>query len=340
MRSQLISFLNFFLLLQTSVSFGSNTFGYEPLSQQLQKYDESFLQKNAVQIINVQRDGHDIHARFFENKDKKNSPLVVAAHGFPDSLHLYDKLAPLIQKQLSVVTFDFLGWGRSAKPTGNFKYNSLGLKADLDSVIKAASRNQNQKVILICHDISAFPVIDWALENQDRVAHLVILNSVYHRTENLFPPQGIFLFGSNEAKYAREYLTKISISKPSFFQAMVEEQLTRFMSTSEAREKFTPIFVAQAKNIMPAFFQLNSQLVEEVTARTVRVKKGDLKRFKNKVSIIFGEDDPYLTKGLGADFTKEFPNSELHLIPGAGHYVQLDKAENTAEIILNAASKN
>jgi pimeloyl-ACP methyl ester carboxylesterase len=36
-------------------------------------------------------------------------------HGFPDNLHIYDRLVPALHGR-QVITFDFLGWGASDKP--------------------------------------------------------------------------------------------------------------------------------------------------------------------------------------------------------------------------------
>jgi pimeloyl-ACP methyl ester carboxylesterase len=42
-------------------------------------------------------------------------PAIVLLHGFPDNLHLYDRLVPELP-QRRVVTFDFLGWGDQTSP--------------------------------------------------------------------------------------------------------------------------------------------------------------------------------------------------------------------------------
>ena len=47
--------------------------------------------------------------------ETSDAPYILM-HGFPDSLHLYDRLAPLLAKKRRVITFDFLGWGNSDKP--------------------------------------------------------------------------------------------------------------------------------------------------------------------------------------------------------------------------------
>ena len=96
-------------------------------------------------------------------------------HGFPDNLHLYDRLIPYLWPPRRVVTFDFLGWGDSDKPLG-YAYTSKNQVLDLDAVIKQRKLGQ---LVLVAHDASGPPAIDWALEHSDQVAALVLLNTYY-----------------------------------------------------------------------------------------------------------------------------------------------------------------
>jgi pimeloyl-ACP methyl ester carboxylesterase len=80
----------------------------------------------------------------------------VLLHGFPDSLHLYDRLVPELA-QRRVVTCDFLGWGRSDKPVG-YAYSASNQTGDLDAVIEDL---QLASVVLVAHDASGPPAIDW-----------------------------------------------------------------------------------------------------------------------------------------------------------------------------------
>ena len=52
------------------------------------------------------------------------------------------------------------------------------------------------------------------------------------------------------------------------------------------------------------------------------------------VRIIFGDADPSLNSGVARSFHQLFPGSELFLIPGAQHFVQLDEPEQVAHLIL------
>src|SRR5215467_2018379 len=75
----------------------------------------------------VQRGQHRIYAREYAGAE----PSIILMHGFPDNLHLYDRLVPLLAPPRRVVVFDFLGWGSSDKPFG-YPYTHQNLEGDLD----------------------------------------------------------------------------------------------------------------------------------------------------------------------------------------------------------------
>src|SRR5215468_3734731 len=63
----------------------------------------------AYQETVVRRDQHRIHVRDHPG----SGPPIILMHGFPDNLHLYDRLVPYLSPPRRVVLFDFLGWGSS-----------------------------------------------------------------------------------------------------------------------------------------------------------------------------------------------------------------------------------
>jgi haloalkane dehalogenase len=86
-----------------------------------------------------------LHARDYAGEE----PAIVLLHGFPDNQHLYDRLVPELARR-RVVTFDFLGWGRSDKPAG-YTYTASNQTGDLDAVI---THLQLASVVLVAHDAS------------------------------------------------------------------------------------------------------------------------------------------------------------------------------------------
>ena len=100
----------------------------------------------------VQRDQHRIYVRDHPGAE----PAIILMHGFPDSVHLYDRLSPYLSPPRRVVLFDFLGWGSSDKPSG-YPYTADNQVGDLDAVITQLRLGQ---VVLVAHDASGPPAID------------------------------------------------------------------------------------------------------------------------------------------------------------------------------------
>ncbi len=59
-----------------------------------------------------------------------------------------------------------------------------------------------------------------------------------------------------------------------------------------------------------------------------------LRSFPRPVRIIFGAGDRWLNAGVARRFHQLFPNSELFLLPQAGHYVQVDEPAEVSRLIL------
>ena len=62
----------------------------------------------AYQETFVQRHQHRIYVRDHPGAE----PAIILMHGFPDNVHLYDRLSPYLSPPRRVVLFDFLGWGQ------------------------------------------------------------------------------------------------------------------------------------------------------------------------------------------------------------------------------------
>ena len=275
----------------------------------------------------VRRDQHRIYAREYVGGE----PTIILMHGFPDNLHLHDRLVPYLSPPRRVVTFDFLGWGRSDKPL-DYPYTAKNQEGDLDAVIRQQKLGQ---VVLVAHDASGPPAIDWALEHPDQVATLVLLNTYYCAMPTLRPPEAIFLFSTPLIR---------SIARPIsgalnqlIFRRMYWWQVGKFFRDAEIRNQFVPLLYQQfdaTPSTRPAFFSLNEDLLPTIRAGSKSVPK--LEEFGRPVRIIFGASDPYLNRGVAQRFHELFPTSDLFLLPSARHFVQMDEPEEVARLILSA----
>ncbi len=84
----------------------------------------------------------------------------------------------------------------------------------------------------------------------------------------------------------------------------------------------------------PAFFGLNAVLRQAIADRARNLPR--MAKFKPPVLIVFGADDRSLNSGVAREFDDIFPNSSLHLVKKACHYVQLDAPAAVAKFVLEA----
>ena len=274
----------------------------------------------------VRRDQHRIRVREYPGEE----PAIILMHGFPDNLHLYDRLFPYLSPPRRVIAFDFLGWGGSDKPLG-FPYTATSQVDDLDAVI---TQLRLQQVILVAHDASGPPAIDWALANSEHVAGLVLLNTYYCAMPTLRPPEAIWLFSTPLVRNIARPVSRMF--GHWIFRRMYQWQVGRFFRDAEVRDKFVPLLYRQfdaTPSARPAFFRLNEDLLRTIRSGTRTLPK--LREFKRPVRIIFGDADPYLNKGVAQRFHQLFPTSELFLVPGARHFVQMDEPAQVARLILD-----
>lgn len=77
-------------------------------------------------------------------------PTVVLVHGYPDSSHVWDKVAQPLSARYRVVAYDVRGAGESSAPNHTSAYDLEHLVADLAAVVDAVS--PGQPVHLVAHD--------------------------------------------------------------------------------------------------------------------------------------------------------------------------------------------
>jgi pimeloyl-ACP methyl ester carboxylesterase len=254
-------------------------------------------------------------------------PAIVLMHGLPDNHHLYDRVLPYLGDR-RVVTFDFLGYGDSDKPE-RFAYTADEQTRELDSVIAALGL---ERVILVAHDASGPPAIDWAVAHPDRVERLVLLNTYYCSMKSLHAPEAVWLFSTPGVRPVARWISRRF--GDLVFRRMFFWQVGRFFRDASVRDAFVPILYQQfahTPSAHRAFFGINEDLRSTLRERTSR--RYDLARFDRPVRILFGAADPYLNADVARDFAKLFPNADLHLVPGARHFVQMDEPQRVAEEI-------
>jgi pimeloyl-ACP methyl ester carboxylesterase len=223
-----------------------------------------------AQTLPVSRGPYRLHAELAPGPGLP----VVLMHGFPDSTHLYDRLVPHLAGRAPVVRFDFLGWGRSDKPAG-YPYTADNQAVDLTAVIGALDEHAGGgRLVLVAHDASGPPAIDWALAQPDRVARLVLLNTYYHWTAALRRPPAIALYSTPVIRAAARAVVR---RRPELDRRLYTWQVGQFIADPGVREQLVPQLYEQFLPARPAFWRLNDDLLGAVLSR--RRRTGELRRF-------------------------------------------------------------
>ena len=110
-------------------------------------------------------------------------------------------------------------------------------------------------------------------------------------------------------------------------------QVGRFIRDREVREALLPRLYAQFRAARPAFWALNNDLLGTALSRRKMMPR--MRAFDRPVRIIFGDADPYLNTSVAQRFHELFSGSDLFLLSGAHHYVQVDEPEKVGSLIVS-----
>jgi haloalkane dehalogenase len=287
-------------------------------SQQAQLYEER----------KIPRDQYFLYVHDYPGKE----PAFVMMHGFPDNLHIYDFVAPLLANSgRRVVVFDFLGYGGSDKPK-DYPYTASNLEGDLDAVVSGLKLDS---IIPVVHDASGPTGINWAIDHQEGVASLALLNSYYDSATAQHFPEFITLF-------ADPRLSKLADAfqnSPDQFRWLLEFTQGQFARDAppnlrERGKVLVPIIGGQFAS-QPSVFPAFRGLVRDTHASLAKndQRAGNLSSFKRPVSIIWGAGDPYLGRDVAEHMHALFLRSSVHLLP-YGHWPQIDGPNDVAKVLL------
>ncbi|MDI4237349.1 alpha/beta hydrolase [Bradyrhizobium sp. 31Argb] len=264
-----------------------------------------------------------------------NGPAFVMLHGFPDNGHIYDDLIPhLVAGGRRAITVDFLGFGASDKPEGA-QYSFAQQRGDVEAVLDAL---QLDRVVLVGHDAGGPAALNLALLHPERVASVVLMNVFYGEAPGLLVPELIEIFSHKPLQALAHHF----LASPQQFAWLIEFQRQLLLGDAAAagqtryQELLGPLIDAnfrQQPSAAVAFAQMTSQLKDEVAANTGRIVA--LRRAEVPVQLIWGRNDPYLHLSTAAFLQAQLRKASLHALD-AGHWPQIDAAEEAARIMLNA----
>jgi haloalkane dehalogenase len=245
---------------------------------------------------------------------------IVCFHGEPTWAYLYRKMiTPLSAAGYRVISPDYAGFGRSDKPTDRRWYTydrHVGLIAALLDKLNLSDAT------VVVQDWGGPIGLRWAVEHDDRVARLVILNT------------GIFTGRVSQGFLAwRAFAEK----NPDLPVGFVLQGATKTELTPEVIAAYeAPFPNSESKAGAAQFPLLVPTEVDAPGAKEMRALADALARWEKPALIAFSDSDPVFPHPKSGEvFVERIPGARPQVtIAGAAHFLQEDKGEQIAQEVL------
>ena len=277
-----------------------------PASSLLPGAEEGFVDSGGVKIHYV-------------SLGKKEDPLLVMIHGFPDFWYSWRAQMPALAKHFHVVAIDQRGYNLSGQPEGVENYKTDKLVGDLIAVVKHFGPG---KAVIVGHDWGGLVAWTFAMTHPELTDRLIVLNLPHPR--GLIRELATNPEQQKNSQYARDF------QKPDAAKHVSAEMLTFWVKDPEARKVYRRGTQAIVDGRDAQLLQ--GQLSAHSPMTTIRPTPSrpcpTSPPSSAPVLLIHGLKDQALLPGALND-TWNWVDNDLTLvtIPGAGHFVQQDAAD-------------
>ena len=205
--------------------------------------------------------------------------------------------------------------------------------AELEALLDALDI---ERAVLVGHDASGPDAVAFAVAHTRRVAHLVLLNTIFGHLPSLRLPEMIRLLADPDL---------VALADAMINDDAQRLWLLQFTADHWGMDALDPEGVA-VRSILPQFFGNAHQpdaiaairtwtagLFDSLDEQDQLVNSGALGDLEVPVSIIFGESDRYLSSSLAREIAGLFTNPSFHLVPDASHWPQHDQPDVVAGLL-------
>jgi haloalkane dehalogenase len=253
--------------------------------------------------------------------DEGGGAPVLCLHGEPTWSFLYRKLIPtLVSAAARVVAPDYFGFGRSDKPTDAGWYTFDRHSA---SIARLVEELDLRKLTLVVQDWGGPIGLRLAVEQPDRVARLVILNTGVGGGR---PPSESWLRFRDVVRAAGGDF------RPG---RLIRTAAVRGLADDVAAAYDAPFPSAESKAGVLAFpEQVPTEPDHPNTAPLLAIREA-LRSWDKPALVLFGDSDPIFRPEVAEAIAQLIPGAlPAELVPNAGHFVQEDAGEEVAARIV------
>jgi pimeloyl-ACP methyl ester carboxylesterase len=270
----------------------------------------------------VDSDGVKIH---YVSLGKKEDPLLVMVHGFPEFWYSWRAQMPALAKHFHVVAIDQRGYNLSGQPEGVDNYKTNKLVSDLVAVVKHFGPG---KAVIVGHDWGGLVAWSFAMTHPELTDRLIVLNLPHPR--GLLREMATNPNQQKNSQYARDF------QKPDAAKHVSIDLLIGWVKDPEARQVYRAALKRSSLEGMLNYYKANyprsspdaRDRTDASDRRDATPAVPDFPAVKCPALLIHGLKDQALLAGALND-TWNWVEKDLTLvtIPEAGHFVQQDAAD-------------
>ena len=252
--------------------------------------------------------------------DEGSGDPVVCFHGEPTWSYLYRKmLPPFVEAGHRVVCPDFVGFGRSDKPTDHGWYS---YDRHVEQVTGLLEQVDVRGATVVVQDWGGPVGLRWAMENADRVARIVILNT------------GLFTGRVSKGFMAWREFVERTPDLPIGF--IVQGATTTELPDDVVAAYEAPFPTPESKAGAATFPLLVPLEAGQPGAAEMGHVMDELSRWDGPALVAFSDSDPVFPfPQAGERFVETLPGAgEQVRIEGAAHFLQEDRGEEIAGHVL------
>jgi haloalkane dehalogenase len=253
--------------------------------------------------------------------DEGTGDPIVLLHGEPTWSYLYRKMIGPLSAKHRVVAPDFIGFGRSDKPIDRDWYT---YDRHVDAVVQLLDHLDLRDSTLVVQDWGGPIGLRVAVEHPERFARLVILNTGIMRPGPGWPTPAFMQW--------RDFAERTPDLPIGF---LIQASTVTDVAPDVIAAYEAPWPTAESK-AGPASFPLLVPLSADDAGAPEMVRTGDaLSAWGTPVLVAFSDSDPIFPQSAGERMAGRIPGASFRPISGASHFLQEDKGEEIAAMILD-----
>jgi len=263
----------------------------------------------------------------YVDEGPRDAEPVLLMHGEPSWSYLYRKMIPIITDAgYRAIAPDLVGFGKSDKPASRHDYS---YQRHVDWMLSLLDKLKLNRITLVCQDWGGTIGLRLVAANPERFARVVVANTGLPT-------------GDHSSTDAFLNWRKFSIETPDFDAGAIVAMATQKKMTDEVIAAYNAPFPDDSYKAGARIFPSLVPIAPDDPASQANRKAWEvLSTFSKPFLTSFSDCDP-ITRGGDLIFQNKLPGAQGQphtTIRGAGHFLQEDKGEEFAEVVVTFMAK-